>query len=168
MNTRRSKISAETFVSFSAIIIALASIVVTIWQGIEIRKHNRLSVRPKLEITFKLDKNSFGYFLTNNGLGPAILTYKKLFVDDKEVQYTGFSGYDDFINKLGLNDHKVSHSGIYPGKTIKADEKVCIIRFYLKEKDAVETLLPKIYNLVDIEIGYKSMYDESYICKIPK
>ena len=168
MDKKKRKISSETIVSLSAIIIAIASIGVTIWQGIETRKHNRLSVRPGLEITFGLDKDNFGYFLTNNGLGPAIITYKKLFVDGKEVHYTGFSGYDEFISKLGLNDHKVSHTGIYPGKTIKANEKVYIIRFFLKEKDNVETLLPNIYNRVNIEIGYKSMYDESYVCKIPE
>ncbi|NOX88762.1 MAG: hypothetical protein GXO77_07030 [Calditrichaeota bacterium] len=162
------KISTDTIVSLSAIIIALASIVVTTWQGIETRKHNRLSVRPRLEIIFESGKNSFGYVLMNNGLGPAIITGKKIFVDGKEINYTGFSGYDEFIDKLGLNDRDLSHSGIYSGKTIRASERKNIFRIYLNERDDLKKLLPKIYSRVRIEISYKSMYNEPFICKIPK
>ena len=57
MASNKRKISSDTVVSLSAIIIAIASIVVTIWQGIENRNHNRLSVRPKLAINFQLTKD---------------------------------------------------------------------------------------------------------------
>jgi len=162
------KISSDKIVSISAIIIAVASIVVTTWQGLETRRHNRLSVRPKLEIIFESGKDSFGYKLMNNGLGPAIVTGKKIFIDGEEIQYTGFSGYDEFIDKLGMRNHNVTHTGIYSGKTIKTSEIENIFRFYLAEDDDLESLLPKIYNRVCIEIYYKSMYNEPFICKIPK
>ena len=106
--------------------------------------------------------------MRNNGLGPAVVTYKKFFVDGEEVHYTGFSGYNEFIEKLGLKDYKVLHTGIYPGKTISADERINIIRFYVPEKEDLETLLPKIYDRVGIEIGYSSMYGEPFVDKIPK
>ncbi len=168
MNKRISKISSDTIVSISAIIIALASIVVTTWQGIETRKHNRLSVSPKLELIFESGKNNFGYVLTNNGLGPSIITGKRIFIDGEEIRYTGFSGYEEFIDKLGLNDRDVSHGAIYPGRTIRANEKIHIIRFYLAKDDELEKILPEVYKRISIEISYKSMYDEEFICKIPK
>ena len=168
MASNKRKISSDTVVSLSAIIIAIASIVVTIWQGIENRNHNRLSVRPKLEINFQLTKDNFGYILKNNGLGPAVITDKKLFVDGKEISYSGFSGYDDFIEKLGLKDRKVTHMGIYPGKTIKANEQINIIGFSINKSDDLDSLLPKIFSRVKIKIGYKSMYDERFACEIPK
>lgn len=168
MNNHRFKISSDTIVSFSAMVIAIASIVVTIWQGIEIREHNRLSVRPKFEITFEAGKNNFGYVLTNNGLGPGIITGKKIFVDGEEIHNTGFSGYDEFIKKLDLGKYKVNHTGIYPGKTIRANEKINIIRFYLTENDDLESLLPKIYRRAGFEISYVSMYNEPFTCKVPE
>ena len=60
MKKKSFKVSSDTIVSFSAIVIAIASVVVTIWQGIETRKYNRLSVRPKLGISFESGKSSFG------------------------------------------------------------------------------------------------------------
>ena len=167
MQKKKNRISSDTIISYSAIIIAVASIVVTIWQGIETRRHYRLSVRPKLEITFSSNKESFGYILTNNGLGPAIITKKKIFVDGEEISYSGFSEYDDLINKLNLNDRKISHSGLYSGKTIKADDKLNIIRFSLNAGEKPDSLIREVYGRVGMEISYKSMYDEKFTCRVP-
>ena len=168
----KKRIPMDTVVSFSAIVVAIASIVVTVWQGIEMRKHNRLSVRPRLEITYEVNKKGFGYVLKNNGLGPAVVTSKKFFVDGKEVQEDGFSGYDVFIEKLGLKNRQVVYTGIFPGKTITAGAKLDIIRFFWKEGETVDsllqTLLPQVYNRISLEIGYKSMYNEMFVARIPQ
>ena len=74
--------ASDIVVSFSAMAIALASIIISIWQGIEMRRHNRLSVRPRLEIVYRVDDQWFGYILINNGLGPAVISSKTIFVDD--------------------------------------------------------------------------------------
>ena len=81
------KLSADTntIVSFSAIIVAVASIFISTWQGMEIRKHNRLSVRPKLEIHFYINKQDFGYSLLNNGLGPANIIENKVLFNNVEI-----------------------------------------------------------------------------------
>ncbi len=160
---------SDRIVSLSAIIIAVASIIVTVWQGFETRRHNRLSVRPKLEISFelKLKDNSFAYTLTNKGLGPAVITDVKFYVDGMVVQKGGFSIYDKFKEKLGLKDYKTLYTGIYPGKTIKSNEEIDIIRFFLKEKDNPRNFISRVYRRVVIEIGYKSMYGEEFTCRIP-
>lgn len=167
MAKHKNKYSSDTIVSLAAIVIAIASIVVTVWQGMESRRHNRLSVRPKLEIIFESGHDSFGYVLMNNGLGPATITGKELFIDGKQMQEAGFSGYDELLEKLGMKNRKVTYTGIYPGKTIKTNERQDIFRFYRTEKDDLETLLPKIYSRVKIEIKYQSMYGEPFFCKFP-
>ena len=167
MNKKKTRFSADTIVSFSAIVIASASIFVAIWQGIENRKHNRLSVRPKLQIMFSVDKEKFGYKIVNNGLGPATITGKRIFIDDKEISYEGFSGYEELINKLNFNDRHLSHSAINPGITITAGETRNIILVNIEEEDNLDTLLPAIYQRIRIEITYESMYNESFITKLP-
>ncbi len=161
------KLSSDTIVSVSAIVIALASIIVTTWQGIETRKHNRLSVRPKLEIVFESGKGHFGYVVKNNGLGPAIITGKKIFVDGEEINYRGFSGLSDFIEKLNLDNRDLSHGAIFPGKSFMNGEVQYIVNFEMTEKDDPEKLLPEIYKRVGFEITYESMYGEPFVCKIP-
>ena len=161
------KLSSEKILSISAIIIALASIFISIWEGIEIRKHNRLSVRPKLEISYNVAQNNFGYELINNGLGPAIIVEKKLFVDNKEIKASGFSGYDDFFEVLNLKDRLVMHGATGSGTTIRPSENENIFIFKFVENEDKERLISQIYNRVRIEISYKSMYDESFLCKVP-
>ena len=51
------KISSDTILLVSAIIIATISIIISLWEGIETRKHNRLSVQPRMEIYFDLNYN---------------------------------------------------------------------------------------------------------------
>lgn len=46
------KISGEQVVAASALVTAVASICVSVWLGLETRRHNRLSVQPRLDITF--------------------------------------------------------------------------------------------------------------------
>ena len=167
MKKKTNHYSSEKILSISAIFIAVVSITIGIWQGIETRKHNRLSVQPKLEISYSVSKNDFGYRLVNNGLGPAVITEKKIFIDKKEIDNSGFSGYEYFLEKLDLAERYAGQGVVSPGSTIKAGKNINIIKFHLYESDEVETLLPKIYNRVSIEIEYQSMYGEIFKCRIP-
>ncbi len=159
--------SSEKVLSISAITIAVISIFVAVWESSEIRKHNRLSVRPKLEIYYNSSENLFGYVVANNGLGPAVITDKYIFIDGKEINYSGFSGYDELLEKLDLVDKYAGHGAINPGKTIIAGKNEYIIYFNLDESDDREILLPQIYSMVTIEIEYESIYGEAFKCKIP-
>ena len=144
--------SSDRILSISAIIIAVVSILVSVWEGTETRKHNRLSVQSKLEISFKANVNNFGYSLVNSGLGPAIIYDKKTFVDGKEIDYSGFSGFEDFLEKLGLEDRYMGQGAINPGNSIKAGRTENIILFKLNEEDDREKVLPEIYSRVSFEI----------------
>ena len=44
--------SAEKALPISVIVIAIVSIIIGIRQAVERRKHNRLSVRPRLDLNF--------------------------------------------------------------------------------------------------------------------
>lgn len=167
MNKNGSKFSMDTIISFSAIIIATASIFVAVWQGYETRKHNRLSVRPKLQISYSVDEERFGYILINNGLGPATITEIKIFIDGIEMTNPGFSGYDELIDKLNFNNRRKAHSSLNPGTNIKAGEMKNIILFNIEKDDNLDELLPTIYQRISMEITYMSMYNEEFIYTFP-
>ena len=69
--------------SISAIVIALASLIVTIWQGIITRKHNILSVKPLPDILTSNYENRLAVTLENNGTGPLIIKDFRAFIDDR-------------------------------------------------------------------------------------
>ncbi len=160
--------TSEKVVSVSAIVIATASIFITFWQGIEMRNHNRLSVRPNLEMIFSVDSKKFGYELENKGLGPAIIRDKVYYLDGKEAVESGFSGLDSILYTLDFLDRRLEHSGLGKGRTIRAEEKLKLLIFYFLEKDDKETLIQDFYTRLGIKINYESMYGEKFTCWFPK
>jgi len=76
----------ETVTAICAVIIALSALVVSIWEGIQNRKHNRLSVRPHLRI----DRSTYvgspaKITIGNNGLGTAIVQSFTVHCDGNRV-----------------------------------------------------------------------------------
>jgi hypothetical protein len=167
MSNNQYKISADTILSVSAIIIAFTSICISIWEGMETRNHNRLSVRPKLEVFFNGGKDSFGYNVINSGLGPAIITKMKISIDGNKINSAGFSGFDEFINKLDLKGIDLSHSAIDSGITIIAGSSKIIIGCKFDKTDNRDKLLTNIFKRVSIALGYVSMYNEYFKCNFP-
>jgi len=70
---KEKRFSADILISISAVIIAVISIAIGVWQGIETRRHYRLSVQPRLDLYYSQDyvNKTVQYLIRNNGLGPA-------------------------------------------------------------------------------------------------
>lgn len=70
--------------------LAVLALSVSLWQGYEERRHNRLSVRPLL--TFDYTYDTAGWFsleVVNTGVGPAIIQRFEAFVDGQPVSNGG-------------------------------------------------------------------------------
>ena len=75
--------SFERWEARAAIVIAICAMLTSVWQGYEIRKHNRLSTKPIIIYEWEAKEGQkSGIYIQNNGLGPAILT-------DIEFSYAG-------------------------------------------------------------------------------
>ena len=162
--------ASEKIMSISAIIIAVASIVVTIWEGQEIRHHNRLSVRPKFEIFFSpnSEKNSMSWIIANNGIGPGFYKYSKIFVDNVEHKLNYASTIGEISKVLQGDDVYISDiSSFNPGLTIKSGDTKRILSLDLKDNGKPTKEFWKIHDRLKFEIGYESMYNELFICKYP-
>lgn len=74
---------ANTAIAVCATVIAVASLAVTIYQARATMLHNRHMLRPllQLQIVLKPGERS-GFRLTNKGLGPAIITSTRAWLDD--------------------------------------------------------------------------------------
>jgi hypothetical protein len=164
------KMISEKIMSISAIIIAITSITVTIWEAKEIRHHNRLSVRPKFEIYFSpnSEKNRLSWVIMNNGIGPCFYKYSKVFIDSTEYKLNYASTFNEISNVLRVNDVYISDiSSFNPGLTIKSGDVKRIISLDLKEEGTPTKEFWKLHDRFRFEIGYESMYNELFICKYP-
>jgi len=67
----------------SIAVIALCALIISIWQGMQMRAHNHKSYRPHLtsQLSIKEGNSGFVVELINNGIGPAIIDSFQVFVD---------------------------------------------------------------------------------------
>lgn len=160
-------LDTNTILSICAILIAFVSICISVWEGMETRRHNRLSVRPKLELSFNAGQDHFGYNVVNNGLGPAVITRLTIRLDGNVIRHAGFNGFDDFLGKMQLQGRLLKKSAIDSGSTLTAGGSAAIFICRFDDKDDHEALLQNIFTRVSIELRYASMYEELFSCRIP-
>lgn len=156
-------------ISISAIFIALCALGVSIWEGYETRKNNRLSMTPKLEffISWIVGDNLTGISIQNNGLGPAIINTCEIHFEDKVYSVTEFAelvggiiAKDEQAPKnIRINGCDLSHNS-----TFIATEKVPFIWLNEDSSKYKENIryLQKLISKINIKIEYKSIYNQKY------
>lgn len=86
MDPTRWKLKAEAFRLWLPVVVSLCAISLTIYQAAATRRHQRLSVEPRLEVKISVASDgSLVYALANNGFGPAVLKDITLTLDGAPV-----------------------------------------------------------------------------------
>ena len=123
----------ELTLSVSAMIIAIASITIAIWEGSTMRKHYHLSVMPRLNNNFSVDDSSSSskanaYFeIRNNGLGPAVITSREYFVDGEKIDDSKNHFSVIILQALNFNNTAGStFQSISKGLTIPAGDNLTV------------------------------------------
>jgi hypothetical protein len=110
---------ASEIIAISSIVIAVAAVVVSVYQSVLIREHNRQSVRPALQLrsVFR-PRGMAGLRLTNAGLGPAVITRSSVVVDGRVL-----GEYDERTSNLlrGSAKPRPSATTFIPGAILAAD-----------------------------------------------
>lgn len=155
---------AAVFISF----IALAFSIYNSYRG---RKHDRLSVRPHLEIIYNVkDDGDTGLILCNNGVGPGIITKFEVYFDDKLViAEPGKNPWKYFIKNNILPNARYVDCSILNQSWLSANisQKLFILDCSIKKGEtAIEKRLRiqnlnsffKIINRIKVKIDYESCY----------
>jgi hypothetical protein len=78
--------NASIVVAICAVVIAVLSLAVSVYEARATRRHNRISVRPSLELRVGLSQGRLaGLQLINAGLGPAVVTRAILTLDGEPL-----------------------------------------------------------------------------------
>lgn len=133
------------------------------------RKHNKLSVRPHLDIVVTTTiKRGIAIEIKNGGLGPAIILCIEFNVGDKTYQIKSFSDYQEVFRGL-INSAQVNslfNTCCYmPDKhsVIASDSSIEI--FSLPPTPDFAPLLaafPQFGRTVSVNVEYKDMYNDKY------
>ena len=152
---------AEIWVATASAVIALCALGVTIWQGRQNYKHNKLSVRPFLGtfmytdiVNKKTARRTFE--LMNCGIGPAIIKNFVLLYDGKEVSRNNRKIYYAFLQNLLADFEEVEISGYGPGAAMQIGEKLLLLSFdYNFEKQDIS-----FTNKLNLIVDYQSIYGD--------
>ena len=164
-NMGKKKFSSELIISISAIIIAVVSVVVTVWQGIETRRHNRLSVQPRLELTFALSykEDKADFTLKNKGLGPAILGNATAVINGTTYNLNDTDRFFEFLDKMGIGSVSISFDNLEYESTVIPNETLTIFSVKISDLKNLGIKPPSIMTNVKVSIKYKSLYEEDFV-----
>ncbi len=156
----------QIVIGMSSVVIAICAIVVSIWYGVQTRKHNKLSCKPHL-ITWTHSENDQAYYyveVINNGLGPALIEKFTLKVDGEVMPGERTEPIDNALKKLfhGLN-YQSYRAFLGKGHAMAAQEKRKIIEIKFSRPVPKPEFVEETFNRGDIEIAYKSFYGESFL-----
>lgn len=90
-------INWEKYTALSSMLIAVCALVISIWQSYSIQQHNKLSLRPYLEVELNLgEEGSWDLYIHNQGMGPAQVTAVQYIVDGEL-----YPNREEFLKALG-------------------------------------------------------------------
>jgi hypothetical protein len=160
----RQRLRADTVTAAAAVLVAVAALFVTIWDGIQTRQHNRLTVMPKLSLNLDLESASnrlrATLTLTNNGLGPALFEASAIrFRGARRGDgfYTSWLAFKDSLMAPGLN--------VTRALDLARDEAIALGRAYvLLAVEADSTTPPDamyaLFENLAVRIRYRSVYGD--------
>ena len=148
--------TASIIVAACAAAIALAALIVSVYEARATRKHDRLSVRPKLKLTttFPVGKK-VGLILSNSGLGPADVTASKLWLDGVEL-----GAFDErTVNKV-RDSLSVRPSAFTLGgqNFLKTDFDRFLLSVEPYDREQHQEFYELIRYRLQVEIWYDSLY----------
>jgi len=168
----KGKFSADTITAFAAVIIALIALALGILDHSETRKHDRLSVVPRLTYDYLLASvhQDISIEISNNGLGPAIVKEFNIYMDGKKLEDFGARGWL-YAMELLLNVlSETAQPNVFffnSGDTMKRGDTKKLISFS-RENLTQEDMLVIIdfFSRLSINIKYESLYGDTYAIDI--
>jgi len=149
----------------SAMITATCALFVSVWQGYETRTHNRLTVRPHLQLTRSIERGKpIGLYVKNVGSGPAIIKKVEVYFADNLIK----EGPDNFAPRqiMKLIQPKHGHwffCNLTPEYRLMPGEEVVYVGATLRDasKEEKETLFKNMHK-VTLFLEYESIYGEKF------
>lgn len=155
----------ELVVSILALVISVAAAIFA-WQQVDVsQRHNRVSVAPLLQLTphaeGKTGRN--GIYLSNVGLGPAIMT--GFSVSTGAIVASGFSSdrWAELLQAAGGNPLCFATGWPREGAAIKAGDELPLV--YITKAEGVESCYAEIVKLMagpglQVSVEYTSIYGD--------
>ena len=151
--------STDTWIALASSATALCALGLSLWEGHQNRRHNKLSVRPLLtaEQNFEnIDNEKIIRFeLMNAGFGPAIIKDFILSYDGREVSKNNRKTYESFLEEKTKGFKILNIFSFVPDSSMPQHEKCELFSFSCKLDSN-----PSFMNKLNLRINYQSIYQD--------
>lgn len=151
----------------AANVIAVCAVLFAAYQARLMKIHNRLSVRPRLDRFGEFvagangTESEYTVILRNNGLGPAIISGWKVFLDGKEQALPTAKDVDRFVKTLVPESMRTTTTFIGKNQVLRASDALVLLKLTLPPMSAEErSILDARIGRIDLVVEYASMYEE--------
>ena len=168
---KKPRFSSGTLLSLAAVVISIAAASISFWQLDLMREHNRLSVRPYLMITPHLTAQKSGLYLSNEGIGPGIITAFSIRVGDEHFDGLGDSRWPAVLEKARLNPECFAKGWPTKGSAVRPGNDIVILEPTKSTQFGPLCLLQMSLflqrNDVFVQMDYESLYKEPFTFSAP-
>ena len=143
------------------LIISILAFAATIWHFNRVRHHFKLSVTPHLNLDYDTSSKDSerGVYIENNGVGPAIITSFKVYLNEKVVIENNLGSWWDVTKTLNVGTDNIAVFKYNSNDSIPSNKRQ-FLYYYQNEQDKD----PDYYDFyesiksIKIVVGYKSIY----------
>lgn len=147
MARKKRKRKFDRINSIAFLIIAASALFISIWQGIENRNFNKLSLKPYLKYDFSNTDEGLSISIRNAGQGVAIVKGMRVLVDEKP-----HGSWKSALASISEEIEILKETWVYNEAIFTPSEKLTLIK-----------MTPVDFNnkQLKIEITFESIYEES-------
>ena len=163
------QITWDQIIGISTVIIAVTAVIFTYIQIKMSKEHNRLSIKPHLNITLEAVHNrNFCLRLTNHGIGPAIIKkYTSPLIKEKR-NITSREDLVLILEKINLDKEWINGYSLSEEQGISAGDSILLFNFPLElhtgeRKRQFEEGIVKL----QFQIEYESIYEDKFTLQYP-
>ncbi|MCA0177976.1 MAG: hypothetical protein LCH73_17085 [Proteobacteria bacterium] len=156
----------ELYLSVSAVAISVVALLLS-WYQLDVgRRHNQLSVRPLLLLTPHLEgpTGRNGLYLSNQGLGPAILRDIRVTVGEQSFEGLGKSKWREVLIALDSDPNCFALAWPQEQSALKIGEEIALLSPTKAGilSCGVATMVLLTQRRFTVDIQYESLYGDSH------
>ncbi len=162
MNNEQRAARASTIAAVSATVAAVAAVVIAMWDNVQSRQHNRLSVLPYVDITLTRSDYADGVLTIENlGTGPAIIQGMTIRVTGPGGRDTAFSEWGPAAPLLRAAGAQLNGwSDLDSTSAIGVQQQKPLLRFQVSDTTGGVDHFSRFIGTLSVEVRYASVYGQ--------
>jgi hypothetical protein len=149
--------------------VSVVVLILSIWEGVEARRHNRLSVRPIIQFErIWLPHEPWpqvGIYIANHGTGVAFLESLTVYIDGEPRPSGDSGGFAEAARMLILADHPDFPIKFVTSMREAIPPEDVILLFGIDDEDYTEEraiILRDALSRISVHAKYQSIYNDPY------